>query len=98
MKNAFNFISLVSICLMLSAPLFTMAGETINTLQNFSSLNKRVPSQAVQEALRAEPAWQNFVSQNTTWRVHFNEQNGNSKIITGLIRLTALYGKAVNIS
>jgi Zn-dependent metalloprotease len=38
--------------------------------------NKRMPNVEYQYQLRNQPSWQNFLLDNGTWYVHFNEANG----------------------
>ena len=38
--------------------------------------NKRTPNVPYQYQLRNQPNWQNFLLDNSTWYVHFNEANG----------------------
>ena len=71
MKHVYNFLSFLCLGLILMSPLFGTAGESTKITDN----PKKVPNQALQEALRGQAAWQSYVNKHNTWRVHFNEEN-----------------------
>jgi Zn-dependent metalloprotease len=69
-------------CLLLSAycPLPTLASGDVHATNDKNEIryitdNKRMPDAELQTELRNKANWQNFVQQNGTWYVIFNEEN-----------------------
>ena len=78
MRTMKNIISLFTLAFIVIP--FSFATGELNTDKKsqdirFIKNNKRIPNIALQEKLRAEESWANFVGRHATWQVVFNEEN-----------------------